>query len=173
VPAQSPIRINTEIQSKYSIKFDILAIAQHFQFQSQLALVDHKALLVCKMSRPYEIVVWGSTGFTGKLTCEYLAKTYPDLKWAIAGRNKTALQAVKSTLNLPEAVDILVGSVDDPGSLLAITSKTKVLLTTAGPYAKIGMPMVEACVKGGAHYCDLTGEAPFIRDVIDRFSDEA
>jgi short subunit dehydrogenase-like uncharacterized protein len=145
-------------------------------FQSQLVRTSSliiKALLVRNMGRPYEIVVWGSTGFTGKLTCEYLAKTYPDLKWAIAGRNKIALQAVKSTLNLPEAVDILVGSVDDPASLLAITSKTKVLLTTAGPYAKIGMPMVEACVKGGAHYCDLTGEAPFIRDVIDRFSDEA
>ena len=124
------------------------------------------------MARRYDVVVWGSTGFTGRLTCEYLSKTYPDLKWAIAGRNPQVLEEIKKSLKLNN-IDILVGNIDNQESLRAITSQTKVLLTTAGPYAKIGMPMVEACVEGGAHYCDLTGEAPFIRAAIDKFHDKA
>jgi short subunit dehydrogenase-like uncharacterized protein len=137
------------------------AIATEFQSQS-----------LCVMSRRYDVVVWGSSGFTGRLTCEYYAKTYPNLKWAIAGRNEGVLQEIKKSLNL-NSVDILVGSIDNQASLRAITSQTKVLLTTAGPYAKIGMPVVEACVATGTHYCDLTGEASFIRSVVDQYSDEA
>ena len=125
------------------------------------------------MSRRYDVVVWGCSGFTGRLTCDYICKTYPHLKWAIAGRNESVMKEIKSSLGLPSNVDILVGSIDDHESLLAITSKTKVLLSTAGPYAKIGMPVVAAAVAGGAHYCDLTGEAPFIRSVVDRFHEEA
>jgi short subunit dehydrogenase-like uncharacterized protein len=124
------------------------------------------------MNRRYDVVVWGSSGFTGRLTCEYYAKTYPNLKWAIAGRNEGVLQEIKRSLNL-NSVDILVGSIDNQASLRAITSQTKVLLTTAGPYAKIGVPVVEACVATSTHYCDLTGEASFIRSVIDQYSDEA
>ena len=125
------------------------------------------------INRTYDVIVWGSTGFTGKLTCEYLNKNYPDLKWAIAGRNRAALTELKTKLQLKESVAILIADLADPASLVAITSQTAVLLSTAGPYAKIGAPMVEACVRGGAHYCDLTGEAPFVREMVDKYFDEA
>lgn len=125
------------------------------------------------MAKVYDIIVWGSTGFTGRLTCEYLHKTYPDLKWAIAGRNEAVMKELKKTLQLRESVQVLVADLADAASLVALTKQTKVLLSTAGPYAKIGAPIVAACVAGEAHYCDLTGEAPFIRQMVDKHFDEA
>mmetsp|Transcript_9726 Transcript_9726/g.16065 ORF Transcript_9726/g.16065 Transcript_9726/m.16065 type:complete len:445 (-) Transcript_9726:771-2105(-) len=123
----------------------------------------------------FDVVVWGCTGFTGKLTCEYLSKQYVNtgLKWAIAGRNMEAMESIKQSLKLPDTVEIITGSLSDPMSLRAIASQTKVVLSTAGPYAKIGTPMIEACLAGEAHYCDLTGEAPWIRTITDKYFDEA
>ncbi len=124
-------------------------------------------------SRSYDVVVWGSTGFTGRLTCEYLNATYPDLKWAIAGRNKTVLEELKSKLCLKSSVDIIIADLNEKSSLNNMTSKTTVLLSTAGPYAKIGTPIVDACVESNTHYCDLTGEAPWVRKIIDNYDVEA
>ena len=124
-------------------------------------------------SRQFDIVVWGSTGFTGRLTCAYLHSTYPDLKWAIAGRNRGVLTEVKRDLNLKESVEVIVADLTDKVALKDMASRTKVVLSTAGPYAKIGTPVIEACLAGGAHYCDLTGEAPWIRAIADKFFDEA
>lgn len=124
-------------------------------------------------TRQFDVVVWGSTGFTGRLTCAYLHSTYPDLKWAIAGRNKAVLTELKQALNLKESVEVIVADLSDKASLKTMTSRTKVVLSTAGPYAKIGTPVVEACIAGGAHYCDLTGEAPWIREIDDKYFDEA
>jgi short subunit dehydrogenase-like uncharacterized protein len=124
-------------------------------------------------SRSYDVIVWGSTGFTGRLTCEYLNATYPDLKWAIAGRNKTVLEELKSKLCLKSSVDIIIADLNEKSSLNNMTSKTTVLLSTAGPYAKIGTPIVDACVESNTHYCDLTGEAPWVRKIIDNYDVEA
>ena len=123
--------------------------------------------------RNYDVVVWGSTGFTGRLTCEYIHKTYPQLNWAIAGRNKVVMNDLKKFLGLKESVQVLVGDLSDQASLRAITSQTTVLISTAGPYAKLGTPIVEACIAGGCHYCDLTGETPWIRDIVDKHHEEA
>ena len=80
---------------------------------------------------------------------------------------------LKTKLQLKDSVAILTADLADLNSLNAITSQTTVLLSTAGPYAQIGAPMVAACVSGGAHYCDLTGEAPFVREMVDKHFDEA
>lgn len=108
-------------------------------------------------TRPFDVIVWGCTGFTGQLVCEYLHGKHCDLKWAIAGRNYQQMVSLKERLKLSDGVEILVGSIDDPQSLLDITTKTKVILSTAGPYAKIGTPIVQAAVDGNCHYCDITG----------------
>ena len=126
-----------------------------------------------KMSRKYDIVVWGCTGFTGRLACEYIQATYPDLKWAIGGRSVTVMEELKKSLNLKSSVSILIGDINDSKSLRDIAAQTTVVLSTAGPYAKIGTPILSACVEMSTHYCDITGEVPWLRSVIDDFHADA
>lgn len=125
------------------------------------------------MSRTYDVVIWGSTGFTGRLACEYIGKNYPNLKWALAGRKKSVLDEIKKSLGLKESVGVILADLADSPSIAAMASSTTVLLSTAGPYAKIGAPVLQACVEAGTHYCDLTGEIPWIREMIDRYSADA
>jgi short subunit dehydrogenase-like uncharacterized protein len=122
-------------------------------------------------TREWDIVLFGATGFTGALTAEYLAKHAPGaLKLALAGRSKDKLEAVKQGLGAPGArFGVLVADVSDPASLATVASSTRVLITTVGPYAKYGLPVVEACAKAGTHCCDLTGEPQFMRRSIDGF----
>jgi short subunit dehydrogenase-like uncharacterized protein len=118
-------------------------------------------------SRELDVVLWGATGYTGRLVADYLA-TSPSssgLRWAIAGRDKAKLERVRSELG--RAVPILVGDATDPASLDAIARRTAVVCTTVGPYAKHGSELVAACVRAGTHSCDLTGEVPWIRKMID------
>jgi short subunit dehydrogenase-like uncharacterized protein len=114
--------------------------------------------------RTYDVVLFGATGFTGKLTAEYLAKQKPR-SWAIAGRSKDKLEKVKKDLGLD--VPILVADADDEKALDALAPQTKVVCTTVGPYAKYGKKLASACARSGTHYCDLTGEVTFIRWSID------
>lgn len=124
-------------------------------------------------AKTFDIVVYGAYGFTGKLVCEYISKNYSNINWAIAGRDKRSLEEVRAKFNLPEKVGIFaVGSSDKEG-LLQMASQTKVVLDTAGPFAVVGLGIVEACVAGGCHYCDITGEPPYVRHVIDNFHAEA
>ena len=124
--------------------------------------------------RSYDVVVFGATGFTGRLACEYLAKRreQPPIRWAIAGRNESKLHEVRRLL---EAIDpacskvgILEASVADPASLERMAKQTRVVLTTVGPYAEHGEPVVEACIRGGADYVDITGEPEFVDAMIAR-----
>jgi short subunit dehydrogenase-like uncharacterized protein len=124
-------------------------------------------------ARVFDVIVWGSTGFTGRLTCEYISKHYPQLRWAIAGRNAESMKKIKNDLSLPESVKIFVAELSDQSSLCSVFSQTNVLISTAGPYAVIGTPVVEACIASGTHYCDLTGEAPWIREIVDKYFDQA
>ena len=120
-------------------------------------------------TRPWDIVLFGATGFTGALVAEYLAEHAPtDVRIALAGRNRGKLEAVKRGLPGGGArFGVLLGDSGDPPSLRAIAEQTRVLCTTVGPYAKYGLPVVEACAKAGTHYCDLTGEPQFMRRSID------
>jgi short subunit dehydrogenase-like uncharacterized protein len=115
--------------------------------------------------RAYDVVLFGATGFTGKLVAEYLAKAAKDAEWAIAGRNAEKLEAVKRELGLD--VPVLIADANDDASLDALVPKARVVCTTVGPYAKYGKKLVAACTRHGTHYCDLTGEVQFIRWSID------
>ena len=134
-----------------------------------------------KKKYKYDLIVFGATGFTGKLVVEYLLKNYgiinSQFTWAIAGRNETKLKKLnKSFFNInKESVDIDTFVVDsfDSSSLDILTSSCKVILSTVGPYLKYGLPLINSCVKNKTNYCDITGEVPFIRDSIDKFHEEA
>ena len=111
--------------------------------------------------RQFEIVLYGASGFTGKLVAEYLASEHQDLRWAIAGRNTQKLEQVRRELNLAE-LPILIADSADPDSLSAMARQTRTLISTVGPYAQYGTPVLTACATEGTHYCDLTGEAQWI-----------
>ncbi len=117
--------------------------------------------------RPYDLVVFGATGFTGGLTAEYLANNARDgLRWALVGRSRDKLEAVRSRLARidPElkSLDLLVADASDPASLADVATQTRVVITTVGPYLHHGEPLVAACAEAGTDYVDLTGEPEFV-----------
>jgi short subunit dehydrogenase-like uncharacterized protein len=108
-----------------------------------------------------DLVLFGATGFTGALTAEYLAAHAPTgLRWALAGRNPEKLAAVRDRLGLE--VELLHADVTDPASLADLAARTKVVITTVGPYNEYGEPLVAACAEAGTDYVDLTGEPEFV-----------
>lgn len=120
-------------------------------------------------NRTYEVVVWGASGFTGRLIAEYLFKTYGangSLKWAMAGRNQSKLEKVRAEM-ADDSVPLIVADSQDEASLEAMCQQTKVMCTTVGPYAKYGSKLVAACIKHQTHYCDLAGEVQWMRKMID------
>lgn len=127
--------------------------------------------------RTYDIVVVGASGFTGRLVVEYLAEKYPvgtPLRWAVAGRNSEKLESViAEKCPAGERPSILIADSHDSDALGRIARDTRVVLTTVGPYAKYGSELVAACVENGTHYCDLAGEAQWIRQMIDRHQSAA
>ena len=113
------------------------------------------------MTREYDVVLFGATGFTGALTAEYLARHAPDdLRWALAGRNRSKLEAVRDRVGVD--VPLLHADVTDPASLAEVAAATKVVITTVGPYLQHGEPLVAACAEAGTDYVDLTGEPEFV-----------
>ena len=114
--------------------------------------------------RSYDIVVFGATGFTGALTAEYLAAHAPaDLRWALAGRSESKLEAVRRRLGAGFAdLPLLRADVDDPESLRSMAEATRVVISTVGPYIRYGEPVVAACAAAGTDYVDLTGEPEFV-----------
>lgn len=127
------------------------------------------------MSRSFDLVLFGATGFTGKLVAQYLAEHAPPrVRIALAGRSLEKLQAVRATLTGPAAQwALLQADSGDAQSLARVAEQTAVIITTVGPYAKLGLPLVEACAAAGTQYVDLTGEPQFIRQSIDRFDAKA
>ena len=117
--------------------------------------------------RPYDLVLFGATGFTGRLTAEYLARNAPaDCRWALAGRNRAKLEQVRSDLAAiePRCADLplLHADVTEPESLRAVAEQARVVATTVGPYLEHGEPLVAACADAGTDYTDLTGEPEFV-----------
>ena len=127
-------------------------------------------------SRDFDIVLWGATGFTGRLVAEYLVRNYvggeTGLRLALAGRNEAKLRGIADEIGASE-LPILLGDSFDVDSLDAIAARTEVLISTVGPYAKYGAEVVAACVRNGTDYCDLTGETHFVRAMIDAHHEEA
>jgi short subunit dehydrogenase-like uncharacterized protein len=126
-------------------------------------------------SADLDLVLYGATGFVGRLTAEHLARTAPaDIRVGLAGRSQDKLAALRSELGPPAADwEFVVADAADPASLSAMAARTKVLATTVGPYGKYDGGLAHACAQAGTHYTDLTGEVPFIRTSIDRSHDTA
>ncbi|MHA7210220.1 saccharopine dehydrogenase family protein [Arthrobacter sp. MDT1-65] len=122
------------------------------------------------LPRDHDLVLYGATGFVGELIAAYLAAHAPvGLRIGLAGRSAARLAAVRS--RLPAAAhewSLLEADSEDADSIAALAGSTRVLFTTVGPYAKYGLPVVEACARAGTHYGDLTGEVSFVREAIDR-----
>lgn len=127
------------------------------------------------MTREFDLIVYGATGFTGRLVAEYLAQRYGDgsLRWAMAGRSLTKLQAVRDEIGAPADTPLLTANADDPAALRALTARATVMLTTVGPYQLYGNDLVAACVETGTAYVDLCGEPNWMHDVIARHQDAA
>ncbi|HZG90474.1 MAG TPA: saccharopine dehydrogenase NADP-binding domain-containing protein, partial [Pseudonocardia sp.] len=126
---------------------------------------------VAEAVRKFDIVVYGASGFVGRLVAEYLARAAaPAVRVALAGRDRARVEAVRA--GLPQAGrgwPVLVADSTDAAALAALAASTHVLATTVGPYARYGLPVVEACARAGTHYADLTGEVLFVRRAIDEF----
>jgi len=125
--------------------------------------------------RPFDVILWGASGFTGRLVAEYLLGRYGgELRWALAGRNRSRLEAIRDELGPAAAgLPILLADSADLDSLDALVAQTRVICSTVGPYALYGSGLVAACVGRGTHYCDLTGEVHWMRRMIDLHHDAA
>lgn len=129
-------------------------------------------------AREYDLVLFGATGFTGKLATKYLATQYgTSINWAIAGRSKERLQKVKNEIvkinGKCQAVPILIADSSNVDQLTEIAEKTKVIISTVGPFARYGTPLVAVCAHSGTNYCDITGEVHWVRQMIDKYDDVA
>lgn len=122
-------------------------------------------------SRDFDIVVYGATGFTGRLVAEYLAHHYKGRKdapkWAMAGRSLDKLAEVRGLIGASPETPLIVADASDPASLDKMAQSTKVVLTTVGPYQLYGSELVAACVRAGTAYADLCGEPGWMREMID------
>jgi short subunit dehydrogenase-like uncharacterized protein len=122
-------------------------------------------------SSKFDIVVYGATGFTGQLIAEYLTTRYngdAGLKWAMAGRSKDKLAAVRDAIGAPADTPLIVADAGDPASLKAMVGQTKSVISTVGPYQFYGNELLAACVESGTDYFDLCGEPLWMRQMIDK-----
>ena len=127
-------------------------------------------------SKEYDFVVYGATGFTGKLVVEYLVEKYsnsPDIKWALAGRSLEKLKSIADSKKVPEGTGLLVVDSNDISSIENMVSKTECILTTVGPYQLYGNDIVAQCAKSGIDYVDLCGEPGWMHEKINELSDTA
>jgi short subunit dehydrogenase-like uncharacterized protein len=115
--------------------------------------------------RPYDIVLYGATGFVGQQTVAYFARHAQGVTWAIAGRNRSKLEAVLRDLKV--RVPIIVADAQDAAALSELAASSRVVLSTAGPFGLYGSALVAACVQQQTHYVDITGESPWVRAMID------
>ncbi len=125
-------------------------------------------------AREYDVILYGASGFVGRQTVRHFAQHGQGLRWALAGRNAEKLAAVKRDAGEgAAAAGIVVADAKDVPALDALARSARVVLSTAGPYAFYGSELVAACVRNRSHYTDITGETPWVRDLIDRHHDQA
>lgn len=127
-------------------------------------------------NRPYDVVLYGASGFVGRQTVAYFARHLQvkslGLQWAIAGRSATKLNAVRKDCGAPK-VGVVVAEAHDRDAMDALARNARVVLSTAGPFALYGSELVAACVRHGTHYVDITGETPWVKGLIDQHHDAA
>lgn len=122
--------------------------------------------------RELGIIVYGATGYTGRLVCEYLNNQYGingNVQWAMAGRNLEKLQQVRDEMGIPAEITLVVADANKPSSIDAMVSRTQVVLTTVGPYQLYGTELVRACAEAGTDYVDLCGEPGWMHEMINTY----
>ena len=125
-------------------------------------------------TKKYDFIVFGATGFTGKLVVEYLVERYlgnPEIKWALAGRNLEKLKSVAKSKNVPDDICLFTADSNDKTSVENLVSKTRCILTVVGPYQLYGNNIIESCAKSGTDYVDLCGEPGWMHEKINELSD--
>lgn len=128
------------------------------------------------MDKSFDIIVFGATGFTGRLVAEYLHQTYGvdgAVRWAMAGRSASKLAEVRDALGIDPALPLLVADANDAGPLAELVARTHVVLTTVGPYQTYGEPLIRACAAAGTDYVDLCGEPGWMAKMIPQLQDTA
>lgn len=123
-------------------------------------------------TREFGITVYGATGYTGRLICEYLHSRYGvdgEVKWAMAGRSRAKLEAVRDEMGIPASVPLVLADADDLSSIKAMVANTKVVLTTVGPYQLYGSELVAQCAAAGTDYVDLCGEPGWMHQMIAQY----
>ena len=126
------------------------------------------------MTTDFDVIVYGATGYTGRLVAEYIALTYPaGVRWAMAGRSLSKLEEVRGEMGISADVPLVTANADDPASLRAMCERTKVVISTVGPYQLYGSDLVAACAATGTAYVDLCGEPAWMRQMIDAHDAEA
>lgn len=124
----------------------------------------------------FDLIVYGATGYTGRLVAEHLARQYGvggEVKWAMAGRSQAKLEAVRDEIGAPKDTPLVVADAADPGQLDAMVKRAKAIITTVGPYQLYGSELVAACAKAGTDCLDLSGEPNWMRQMIDAHHETA
>ncbi|MFT5580574.1 MAG: short subunit dehydrogenase-like uncharacterized protein, partial [Paraglaciecola psychrophila] len=119
--------------------------------------------------REFDIIVYGATGYTGRLVCEYLNRQYGvegEVSWAMAGRSQHKLTQVRDEMGIPDQVTLIVADAASPASVDALAARCQVVLTTVGPYQLYGSDLVRACAAAGTDYVDLCGEPAWMHQMI-------
>ena len=127
-------------------------------------------------ARELGVIVYGATGYTGRLVCEYMNQQYGvsgDVKWAMAGRSQEKLEAVRDELGVPADIELIVADAAEPASMQALAARTSVVLTTVGPYQLYGSGLLEACAVAGTDYVDLCGEPAWMYQMIEAHAETA
>jgi short subunit dehydrogenase-like uncharacterized protein len=123
------------------------------------------------MKKPFDVIVFGASGFTGRLVAEYLNTTYGvdgDVSWAMAGRNLDKLAEVRRLIGAPDELPLIAADASDAVALAVLVRKTRVIITTVGPYQRHGQALVTACAQAGTDYVDLCGEPGWMAQMIPR-----
>ncbi len=119
----------------------------------------------------FDVIIYGASGFTGRLVAEYLNHQYSgrDLRWAMAGRSLDKLNAVRSEMGITADIPLIQADARNAESLAAMAAQAKAVITTVGPYQSYGEPLVKACAEAGTDYVDLSGEPLWMKDMIARY----
>src|SRR5262245_50242478 len=125
--------------------------------------------------RAYDVLLYGAGGFTGRQTVAYFAARAPaGLRWAIAGPRRPTLEAARAEAGARLAdADVFVAPSEDQAAVDAVVARSRCVLSTAGPFGLYGTPVVDACVRFGTHYVDITGETPWMREIAARYHVQA
>ena len=123
---------------------------------------------------PFDVVIYGASGFTGRLVAEYMSQQYDrSVNWAMAGRSATKLAAVRDEIGAAKDTPLVVADASDPASLRAMVANARCVITTVGPYQLYGSDLVAACAELGTDYVDLSGEPAWMHEMITKYHDAA